>query len=120
MGLLNTETKSTPFVQLNILLYFLFCGPIFMLEVLDILFRDMASGILSNTNRLKKNQKENDSVRNVIMGQVWIFQLENNPKTNLKNTSKLITGHKTKLLLWPFQSSDMTWPQTLLKMSEVN
>ncbi len=39
------------------------------------------------------------SVRNLIMGHVWIFQPYNNPNTNLKN--------KTKLLLWPFQSSDL-------------
>ena len=39
--------KSTPCVQWNILLYFWCCGPIFLLEVLDILFRHMAS----NTNR---------------------------------------------------------------------
>ncbi len=29
---------------------FLCCGPLFLLEVLDILFRHMASWILSNTN----------------------------------------------------------------------
>ncbi len=49
--LVNTGIKSTPCVQWNILLYFLCCGPIFLLEVLDILFRYMASWILSNTNR---------------------------------------------------------------------
>ncbi len=41
--LVNTGIKSTPCVQLNILLYFWCCGPIFLLEVLDILFRYMAS-----------------------------------------------------------------------------
>ncbi len=46
--------KSTSCVQLNKLLYFCCCGPIFLLEVLDILFRHMASWILSNTNRWKK------------------------------------------------------------------
>ncbi len=51
MGLVNTGIKSTPCVQWNILLYFWCCGPIFLLEVLDILFRHMASFILSNTNR---------------------------------------------------------------------
>ncbi len=39
MCLVNTGIKSTPCVQLNILLYFWCCGPIFLLEVLDILFR---------------------------------------------------------------------------------
>ncbi len=43
MGLVNTGIKSTPCVQWNILLYFWCCGPIFLLEVLDILFRHMAS-----------------------------------------------------------------------------
>ncbi len=51
MGLVHTGIKSTPCVQWNILLYFWCCGPIFLLEVLDILFRHMASWILSNTNR---------------------------------------------------------------------
>ncbi len=43
------------------------------------------------------------------MGHVWIFQPENNPNTNLKNKviEKWVIEHKTKLLLWPFQSSDL-------------
>ncbi len=32
-----------------------------------------------------------DSVRNLIMGHVWIFQPYNNPNTNLKNNTKM--GH---------------------------
>ncbi len=32
-----------------------------------------------------------DSVRNLIMGHVWIFQKDNNPNTNLKNNTKM--GH---------------------------
>ncbi len=40
----------------------------------------------------KKNQVT-DSVRNLIMGHVWIFQPDNNPNTNLKNNTKM--GH------WP-------------------
>ena len=44
-----------------------------------------------------------DSVRNRIIVHVWIFQPYNNPNTNLKNNTEL----KTKLLLWPFQSSDL-------------
>ncbi len=35
--------KKYPCVQWNILLYFLYCGPIFLLVVLDILFRHMTS-----------------------------------------------------------------------------
>ncbi len=38
-----------------------------------------------------KNQKVTDSVRNLVMGHVWIFQTDNNPKTNLKNNTKM--GH---------------------------
>ncbi len=41
------------------------------------------------------------------MGHVWIFQPNNNPNINLKNTQKWVTEHKTKLLLWSFQSSDL-------------
>ncbi len=67
---------------------FLCYGPIFLLEVLEILFRHMASWILSNTNRLKK---VTDSFRNRIMGHVWIFQPDNNLNTNLKNNTKM--GH---------------------------
>ncbi len=43
----------------------------------------------------------------LIIGHVWIFQPENNPNTNLKTTQKWVSGHKTKLLLCPFQSSDL-------------
>ncbi len=35
------------------------------------------------------NQEVTDSVRNPIMGHVWIFQLYNNPNTNLKNNTKM-------------------------------
>ncbi len=55
-----------------------------------------------------KNQQVTDSVRNLIMGHVWIFQLDNNPKHKpQKQHKKWVAGHKTKLLLWPFQSSDL-------------
>ncbi len=48
-----------------------------------------------------------DSVRNLTMGYVWIFQPENNPNTNLKNNTKI--GHCTQIqasamaipVLWP-------------------
>ncbi len=45
------KDKKYPMCTMNILLYFWCCGPIFLLEVLDILFRQMASWILLNTNR---------------------------------------------------------------------
>ncbi len=48
-----------------------------------------------------------DSVRNLIMGHVCIFEPYSNQNTNLKTTQKWVTEHKTKLLLWPFQSSDL-------------
>ncbi|MDM1740218.1 hypothetical protein HX113_13950 [Acinetobacter towneri] len=38
-----------------------------------------------------KNLNLTASVRNLIMGHVWIFQPDNNPKTNLKNNTKM--GH---------------------------
>ncbi len=42
------------------------------------------------------------------MGHVWIFQPDNNPNTQTsKTTQKWVTEHKTKLLLWPFPSSDL-------------
>ncbi len=36
-----------------------------------------------------KNQYITDSVRNLIMGHVWVFQTYNNPNTNLKNNIKM-------------------------------
>jgi len=51
MCLVQTGMKSTPCLRLNRLLDLICCGPIFLLEVLDILFRYMALWILSNTNR---------------------------------------------------------------------
>ncbi len=51
------------------------------------------------------------------MGHALIFQLYNNPNTNqIKNNKKWVTEHKTKLLLCPFQSSDLN----PVEMSEVN
>ncbi len=42
------------------------------------------------------------------MAHVWIGQPFNNPNTNLKNNTKNDhTDHKTKFLLWSFQSSDL-------------
>ncbi len=58
-----------------------------MLEVLDILF----SSIDCVKYQQIKNQKVTDSVRNLIMGSVWIFQPYNNLNTNLKNNTNM--GH---------------------------
>ncbi len=101
----NTQDgiKSTPCVQWNILLHFWCYGPIFLLEVLDILFRDMESWILLNTNRLKINKWL--TIRNLIMGHVWIFQPYNNPNTKLKNNTQKChraqnQASATSLLTW--------------------
>ncbi len=48
-----------------------------------------------------------DTVRNLIMGHVWIFQCTIIQTQTSKTTQKWVTEHKTKLLLWPFQSSDL-------------
>ncbi len=49
------------------------------------------------------------SVRNLIMGRVWIFHQDNNPKqTSISiSTQKCVTEHKMKLLQWLSQSSDL-------------
>ncbi len=60
-----------------------------------------------------KNQQVTDSVRNLIMGHVWIFQTHNNPNTNLKNWSL-----STKPSFCYGHSSPLTW--TLLKIIGVN
>ncbi len=45
--------------------------------------------------------------RNLIMGHVWIFQPDNNPKTNLKTTQKWVTGTKPSFCYGPFQFPDL-------------
>ncbi len=59
-----------------------------------------------------KNQQVTDSVRNLIMGHVWIFQPDNNPNTNLKNNTTM--GHRAQN-----QASAMTipvlWPEPCRK-----
>ncbi len=47
------------------------------------------------------------SVRNLIMGRVWIFHQDNNPKQTSISTQKCVTEHKMKLLQWLSQSSDL-------------
>ncbi len=86
MGLVSTGIKGTPCVQWNILLYVWCCGPKFLLEVLDILFRHIASWILSNTNKIKK----------------WLTQkqwLKNNPKMGLWAQNQV--SAMAILVLWP-------------------
>ncbi len=60
--------------------------------------------------QIPTDKKLTDFVRNLIMGHVWIFQPDNNPiiqTQTSKTTHKWVPEHKTKLLLWPFQSSDL-------------
>ncbi len=54
-----------------------------------------------------KNQNLTASVRNLIMGRVWIFNQDNNPKQTSKSTQKRVTEQKKNLLPWPSQSSDL-------------
>ncbi len=57
-----------------------------------------------------KNQQVTDSVRNLIMGHVWIFQPYNNPDTNLKNYTKMDhwaqkqTSAMAIPVLWPVEN----------------
>jgi len=69
---------------------------VFLLEVLDILFRYMVSWILANTNRL--NQNLTPTARNRIIGRGWIVHQDNNPKQTSKSTEKCVTENKMKLL----------------------
>ncbi len=46
------------------------------------------------------------TVRNLIMGHVWIFQPDNNPNTNLKTTQNGSLGTNPSFC-WPFPSSDL-------------
>ncbi len=63
-----------------------------------------------------KNQQVTDSVRNLIMGHVWIFQPDNNSNTNLKNNTKM--GHWAQNHASAGHS--VLWPEPCRKMSEVN
>ncbi len=110
MGLVNTGIKSTSCEQWNLLLYFWFYGSIFLPEVLDMLFRHMASWILSNTKQIKKKSTIdwlNCWVdRKCIMGHVRIFKPYNNPNTNLKNNNNGSLSTKPSFamtipVLWP-------------------
>ncbi len=59
-----------------------------------------------------KNQNLTASVRNLIMGHVWIFQQDNNPKQTSKSTQKWVTEHKMNLLPW---LSQLLWPEPYRK-----
>ncbi len=54
-----------------------------------------------------KNQNLTASVRNLIMGRVWIFHQDNNPKQTSKYTQKWVTEHKINLLPLLSLSSDL-------------
>ncbi len=93
--------KKYPCVQWNILLYFDVVGLYFC-------WRSWTSCLDTWHHGFYQIPTDKKIIRNLIMGHVWIFQPDNNPNTNLKkNTKKSVTEHKTKLLLWPSQSSDL-------------
>ncbi len=96
----------TPCVQWIILLYFWCCESIFLLEVLDILFRHMASWILSNTNIYKIN-KWLTLLEILLWAMIGSSNYTIIQTQTSKTTQKWVTEHKTMLLLWPFQSSDL-------------
>ncbi len=97
MGLVHTGIKSTPCVQWQ---WHVYCS-IFDVVGLYFCWRSWTSCLDTwhhgfyqiQTN--KKNQQVTDSVRNLIMGHVWIFQPYNNPNTNLKNITKM--GHASAM-----------------------
>ncbi len=126
--LLSDETEKIPFwqqthqmclVQTRIKKYTMStvkytagsCGPVFLPEVLNILFRRMVSWIRSNTNR--KNQSLAASVRNLIMGHVSIFHQDNKHQNKHKNGSL-----STKWIFYHGCPCPLTW--FLQKMSKVN
>jgi len=73
----------------------------FLPEVLDILFRDMASWIRSNTKQMK-NQNLTTSAWKFMRGHVWIFQQDSGRNTS-KAKQKWVTEHKTKQDLNPYR-----------------
>ncbi len=56
-----------------------------------------------------KNQQVTDSVRNLIMGHVWIFQPYNNSNTNLKNNTKM--GHWAQNQASAIMAFPVFWPE---------
>jgi len=56
-----------------------------------------------------KNQQVTDSVRNLVMGHVWIFQPYNNPNTNLKNNTKM--GHWAQNQASAIMAIPVLWPE---------
>ncbi len=91
MSLVNTGIKKYPMCTMKYTAVFLMLwGLYFCWRSWTSVFRYIASWILSYYQQIK-NQQVTDSVRNLIMGHVWIFQQDNNPNTNLKNNTKM--GH---------------------------
>ncbi len=74
----TTGIKSTPCPRLNILMDFLCCG-LFLLEILYIFFRNMAFMDSIKYQQIK-NLNLTVSVRNLIMGRVWIFRQDHDPQ----------------------------------------
>ncbi len=90
MGLVNRGIKKYPMCTMKYTAVFLMLwayisagGPGHLVQM---------HGIMDSIKYQQiKNKNLTDSVRNLIMGHVWIFQPDNNPKTNLKNNTKM--GH---------------------------
>ncbi len=82
----------------NKLLFFWCYGPIFLLEVLT-------HGIMDS---IKYQQRKNQQVTEILY---WAMSGSSNGTIiqthTSKTTQKGVTEHKTKFLLWPFQSSDL-------------
>ncbi len=60
----------------------------------------------------KKNQQVTDSVRNLLMSHVWIFQPDNNPNTNFKNNTKM--GHWAQNQA-SAMANPVLWPESCRK-----
>ncbi len=105
MGLVNTGVKSTHlYNDINCCIFdvvgLYFCWRSWTW------FRHMALWILSNTNRYIINKW-------LTLWKILLWAMFGSSNHTIiqtqtsKTTQKWVTGHKTKLLLWPSQSSDL-------------
>ena len=47
------------------------------------------------------------SVRKLLLGREWVFQMDNDPKHTSKVVAKWLNENKVKVLEWPSQSLDL-------------